>query len=239
MSIFARLKPRAPRQGFPLLTCTYQSIRFEAGGPAEPVTGAQAAFLRAYHEVESDPTSPLAFEVWEGSAEGPGGQAAPSAVPPEQTAKLRASKPSPSPITSSDLAPPKALKLPVPPTLEEVRAAGYVYPGVAEKIVAEEQAKATAGIRPYGDKEPPGLPEEPPVREEEQPPVDTEQAPQAASQDAEQPLDDTPDPTDTPEAQAAREAAEAASRAALTAVHGEAQPEPTKGRYRRRMGAPT
>lgn len=44
-------------------------------------------------------------------------------------------------------------KKPQPPTLETVIAAGY-RPEVAEKIVAEEQRKFAAGIKPYGDLEP-------------------------------------------------------------------------------------
>lgn len=46
-----------------------------------------------------------------------------------------------------------ALSAPQPPSLATVVAAGYK-PEVAAGIVAAEQAKAAAGEKPYGDKEP-------------------------------------------------------------------------------------
>jgi hypothetical protein len=112
MPIFARLKPHQPRQGFPLLSCNFQSMHFDAGGPAREVTAKQADFLQAYHETETDPSSPLAFEVWTGTAEGPGVAAPKAPSPPPAPSPVAPRATPPGPITTAEVNPPK----PAPPT---------------------------------------------------------------------------------------------------------------------------
>ena len=126
MPIFARLKPQSPRQGYPLLTLTYSGIRFEAGGHAYEITAKQAEFLRTYHEIETDPATPLAFDVWTGTAAGPADPA--PQVPAPVPVPLPPRRSTPGPITTADITPPKSepastAHVPIPPPPPPVEAA--------------------------------------------------------------------------------------------------------------------
>jgi len=167
MPIFARLKPKDPRQGFPLAKLTYDRIRFEAGGPAQEVTRKQAMFLRTCRENDSRPGSPLAFEVWEGTADGPV-VAAPRPPSPPPAPSPVAPRPTVGPITTADLTPPKRepppvvapppppephhvpLPPPPPPVPEEVDP----LPPEAPAVVAAREAAEEANRRMVADRFP-------------------------------------------------------------------------------------
>ena len=62
-TLLVRLKPYDPRRGFVLRRFTFRGIRFQASRGWYRVEKPVAEHLRGVREVDSDPHSPLAFDV--------------------------------------------------------------------------------------------------------------------------------------------------------------------------------